>query len=330
MDLVFDIASSVTFWRRHYPPNRAPKPALPVTSLDCAIHARHVCQLMPSWADSSFLEPTEGMFHALTTNRHQSGTTKHLVVHAWSGAIPEGSFYLLAPHVLVESPAFMFLHAATILDLPSLIAFGDELCGLYSFDNRVDRGFATRQKPLLTKEHLKHYLKQAFGSRGVKNALKALPHIVEQSASPMETFDEMTMCLPYLQGGYGIPQPVMNQCVPLEGKAARIAKRDTCYLDMGYLQHKLDVEHHGKYDHSSAAGMASDRARVNGLKEMGFEVVELTSNQVGDLFAYEYIIQRIARILGKRLRNDALGATPQRLALRKAIFTWNSSYGKVR
>ena len=285
---------------------------------------------MPSWADDSFLEPTEGMFHALTTNRRQSGTTKQLAVHAWSGAIPEGSFYPLASHVLVESPAFMFLHAASILDIPSLIAFGDELCGRYSFDSRADRGFVTRQKPLLTKEYLKHYLNQAFGCRGVKSALKALPHIVEQSASPMETFDEMTMCLPYLQGGYGIPQPVMNQCVHLEEKAARIAKRNTCYLDMGYLQHKLDVEHHGKYDHSSTADMASDRARVNGLKEMGLEIIELTSDQVGDLYAYEYIIQRIARILEKRLRSDALGVTPQRLALRKAIFAWNSSYGRIR
>ena len=115
----------------------------------------------------------------------------------------------------------------------------------------------------------------------------------------------------------------------MSSRAARIAKRKKCYLDMGYSKYALDVEHHGKLDHSTDEEKDSDRDRVNGLKEMGLEVIELTSNEVGDLFVYEYIIQRIAGIMGKRLRKDKLGATPERLKLRRELSEWNHSSGAI-
>ena len=224
----------------------------------------------------------------------------------------------------------MFLQAATILDLPTLVAFGDELCGLYCFDEREERGFSRRKKPLTSKAALRSYLAQAVGCRGRRQSLQALQYLIERSASPMETYDEITMCFPYVRGGYCLLQPVMNHPVPLNWKAARIAKRKTCYLDLGYPDHHLDVEHHGKLDHASDEAKTSDFARVNALKEMDYEVIELTWEQVGDLFSYEYIVQRVARILGKRLPRQVLGATEERLQLRRALAAWNASSGHVR
>ena len=146
----------------------------------------------------------------------------------------------------------------------------------------------------------------------------------------METFDVMALCLPYRLGGYGLEKPLMNCEVPLTARAARIAKRRKCYLDMGYLKKGLDIEHHGKLDHSSPEDMASDRARVNALKEMKFEVIELTKDQVNDLYAFEYIVQRIARLLGKRIRKEKTGATTARLSFRRDMAIWNQSSGRLR
>ena len=69
---------------------------------------------------------------------------------------------------------------------------------------------------------------------------------------------------------------------------------------------------------------------VEDFKEMGFEVIELTRHEVGDLFVYEAIIERIAKILGKRIHASKKGATPERLRLRKEIADWNRSSGKIR
>ena len=329
MDLVLDIASSIEFWRKLYPLDRTPGTPVLRPQLQCAYSQDDAWKLIPEWA-----APTcayYGMLHLLVFDSAFKRHSQTHATHAWSGPVPEGAFFALRPNVYVESPEFMFLHAATILDFETLIAFGDELCGFYSFDEREKRGFRRRSAPLTSTKKIAQLLaKTASGSPGMSIAKRALQYVVDGSASPMETFDEMTMCLPRCYGGYKLPTATMNQEVILTPRAARIANRERCYLDMGYLEHNLDVEHHGKYDHSEEDERSSDRARVNGLKDMGIEVIELTKDQVNDLYAYELIIERIAKILNVRIRKSCKGATEARLKLRKAIVDWNSSSGRIR
>ncbi|MBQ9041544.1 MAG: hypothetical protein IJ111_01885 [Eggerthellaceae bacterium] len=279
---------------------------------------------------TEFLAPLGGIVRLLVFDGTQRRDSSKHVTYLWSGRFPEGSFYELKGGVFVASPEFAFLAAATLLDKTQLIAFGCELCGYYSFDRREKRGFRKRRVPLLTVERLRDYLVRAEGCRGYKKAASALLHIVEHSASPMETFDVMALCLPYRLGGYGLDVPLMNHKVSLTPRAAHIAKRQSCFPDICYLSVQLDIEHHGKLDHSDPEDQASDRARVNALKEMGFEVIELTKDQVNDLLSFEYIVQRIARLLGRRLRKECLGATPARLAFRSNVLAWNQSSGKLR
>jgi very-short-patch-repair endonuclease len=99
---------------------------------------------------------------------------------------------------------------------------------------------------------------------------------------------------------------------------------------MGDTSKLVDIEHHGRHDHSSIEENDSDRDRVNGLKEMGFEVIELTSSEVNDLYVYECIIERIAKLLGKKLDKSKFGPTPARVRLRKELTVWNRSSGKIR
>lgn len=126
----------------------------------------------------------------------QRRRSKRVVAHVWSERVPSGSFYQLDSAVLVASPAFMFLVAATLLDKHALIAFGCELCGYYGFDESARRGFRKRTVPLVTVEQLRDYLEGAVGLRGYRAASVALPFIVPFSASPMETLDVMALCLP--------------------------------------------------------------------------------------------------------------------------------------
>lgn len=329
MKLVLDIATSAEFWRRFYPANRHPKPpsiSLPPGNI---YTGNKPLDMMPPWVSGELLDELGGIFYLLTFDPNQRRHSSSRIIRAWTGPLPESSFHQLSEAVFVMSPACMFLQAASILDMVQLIAFGDELCGLYSFDARTQRSFRKRTAPLTNKETVKAYLAGANGCYGRKKAAAALRYVVERSASPMETFDEMAICLPYRLGGYGIREFEMNMRIPLTPKASRIAKQQKCYADMCLPDIKLDVEHHGKLDHSNPDEMEHDRARVNALKEMGFEVIELTADQVGDLLAFEYIVQRIARLSGKRISADKLGATPERLKLRKSVFEWNQTQGSL-
>ena len=333
MDLVLDMVTSMEFWRRMYPVNRTPKPAQPVTFGNCACSRKDVERLLPEWATKDFLATCGGIVHVTVFDAGNNRKSLCHITHVRKRPFPIGSHYRLDGSTLVASPAFIFLCAATVLNIYELIALGCELCGLYSFDSTRQRGFRTRTAPLLTVAQLRAYLGEARHHRGWKAAVRALPHILERSASPMETFDALAMCLPNRYGGYSLRKPLMNQEVKLSARAARIAKRATCYPDMCYIDARkglrLDIEHHGKFDHSSSEDRDSDRARVNALEEMGFTVIELTFDQVIDLEAFEYIIQRIAKLIGKQIRKEKCGATPARLAFRESVLAWNRSYGKL-
>jgi len=173
------------------------------------------------------------------------------------------------------------------------------------------------------------YLARASDRRGAAKALRATSKVVELSASPMETYDEMLLCLPPRLGGYNILLPEMNHPIVLDPRAARIARRDVCYEDMSWLDGMLDVEHHGRLDHSSPEDVMKDRARVTGLQAMGVTVIELTAQQVFDLDAFETIAIDIAKRVGFRIRPQRLGATPARVELRRLVREWNESYGNV-
>ena len=329
MFLAIGIETSLEFWRLVYPVDRTPSNPQPLPKGDAAHNEKDVWNLAPTWVEQRTLEATHGMLSVLSFDASSQRRSRTHVSHRWTGPLPTGSFYQLNEHVFVASPEFVFLNAAHCLDIVSLIALGDELCGLYSFDRRVERGIRMRAKPITSSEKLKQFIALAEGCRGCKAARKALPHIVDRSASPMETFDQMTMCLPYRLGGYSLTHPLMNSPVHLSSNAARIAGRGTCVADMLWMAAMLDVEHHGKHDHSTEERALSDRARVNGLKEMGYEVIELTAAQVNNLETYELIVLRIAKLIGKRIRPDQLGATKARLALRRTLRHWNESHGSI-
>ncbi len=330
MKLVLEMESSLEFWRRVYPLDRAPSSPTGLPDDKHACSKRDVLTFAPGWMTPEYLAQTDGRIHAFATGReHRRSSCQH-VTHTWSSKIPEESFFCLSENVFVASPEFVFLNAARLLDITQLIALGDELCGLYGFDASSSRGFRNRTVPLTCRDKLSRYITRANGCPGSKRARTALRYVIDKSASPMETFDEMTMCLPYKMGGYHVFTPIMNHEVLLDPKASRIARQDRCYADMCWPEFQLDIEHQGAYDHSQPKRALSDRSRINALRIMGFEVIELTGEQVGDLHAYESIVRFVAKRLGKRIRNEYLGALPARIALRHTLFSWNKSSGAIR
>lgn len=286
-------------------------------------------RLAPQWALSDDIVSASGGYtHCLVFDAGRKSRARGHKMHVWSCGLPGGSFYRLSYDIYVSSPEFAFLQLAGLVDVRELIAYGNEICGYYSFDAGASRGFQTRSKPLTTKSKLADYLAQAHNCKGRKRSQRAVKYIVEGAASPMESAIAMLNSLPCKKlGGYGLEAPVMNHPIVLSAQAAQMANRKTCYADVCYPRISLDVEYHGRYDHAKDIAFDSDRARVNGLIEMGFEVIEVTHRQVENLVGYEAIAQYIARKLGTPIRRENLGPQPQRLLLRTIIREWNRSSG---
>ena len=335
--LILDAHIAQDFWRLVYPLDRVLKPApafIPELSAaqaghwsEVATNKREAWAQAPSWLDSDFCARCGGRLDTLVFDKSQTRSSRTHRARQLTTTLPEGSFYDLGDGVMVPSPAFTFVRLAPELTVAELIAYGDELCGHYVFDETAQRGMRKREIPLVTKSQLELMVTSAHGMRGRDRALIALPHIVEHSASPMETMDEMLLCLPYRLGGYGIDVPTMNHYIEFSEKAISIAGQSFCYCDLCWVKEFLGCEHQGLFDHSQPKAFAADRARINGLKADGYEIVELTNVQVSDLQAFEEIALYLARRLGKRVRRAGLGATDERLGLRKTLYGWNARFG---
>ncbi len=321
--------TSRRFWRSTYPPDRAPK------TLSGQGHPAFARGVAIDPADSRlarFLHADaeaerEQALHIVVPNQIDRRRIPGVRYHVCRPPFPEGSFYQLDAGLWVASPCFDFIALAATVALSDLIAFGNELCGRYGFDADSPRGFRSRQVPLVSKKELASYLDASSGRRGIQRARKALPFIVEGAASPMESLVQMLLCLPYRLGGYNLPVPHLNLPIDLNSQAAVIARRHHCVADLCYPHVKLDIEYHGRFDHSGSSEFDSDRARVNGLREMGYDVIELTSGQVRDFDCFESVALQIAKRLGCRIRGQYRGALRPRIELRQRLFGWNARNG---
>lgn len=321
--------TALDFWRRVYNLGRSPNGAessVPFRSVN--EQSPPLASVMPSWLDDRFTDLEGGKTHLLVCSPQARRNGKSTICHTWSGDLPEGSFYKLSDEVYISSPEFLFLQLASPLNTAQLVALGYELCGTYSFDPHHERGFRTRKAPLTTIERLSSYLDISSGTKGINRAKQALRLVTKNSASPMESTCHMLMSLPCRLGGYGIKNLLLNEEITLSSPASTIGKRKTCRVDIYPAGSKLDIEYDGGPDHSGKEALDRDRRRTNALISMGFEVIELTYEQVCDWAAFEEIIKRVYATTGKRARGECFGALPARIELRKTLFSWNASYGR--
>ena len=329
MILLLDGNTSLDFWRTVYPQERNLISAgvTPMNS-PCASSACDAWAMAPSWITKEYLARGSNVLGVLYRDGESTyRSTKTHRAREWKGEFPREAFYPLNNGVYISSPCFTFLQMARQLSFHQLIAYGDEICGLYGFDKDSSRGMIARKEPRVTTEKLHRFLDAAYGQPGWKKAMKALPYIIERSASPMETLDAMLLSLPCRYGGYSIAVPTMNAEVPLSPEARTLSWLSKCYADISWPPHKIDLEYQGHADHLSPSDFEADRRRINALRIMGYEVIELTHGQIADWRSFEILAIHVAQVLGQRMRKRDLGSTKERKQLRVDVLAWNAAYG---
>ena len=330
MKLVISHISAAEFWRKVYPAGRAPQHGFSSCTVkpdEIALSAKDIQSLTPTWATKEFLAPEQGILHVLSFRKGDGRQTSNHQCHVHTGILPPGSLYALNEDVFVCSPEFVFLQLAQSLSRVQLIAYGYELCGTFSFDASAERGFTNRKQPLVNIRQLTGFLQNAEGARGRKRALDAVAFISENAASPMEAACDMLLSLPYRLGGYGLPKLQLNYAVPIPPKLQTLFPHSYCVVDFCYPEKKFAIEYLGEHDHSGRNSMRSDRGRTLALRELRFEVLEVSARQVLDLGSFEIIARRVAQVSGKRIRFDQFGETDARMNLRLDLANWSARSG---
>ena len=314
--------SALAYWRKHFPLDTDLGPTARVTSAErCASRAIDVIGSVPE----ELVEPGHPI-DVLVFNEKERRRSKNVVCHSWETILPDNAFYH-SRGIYVSSPEFVFLQMAQQLTITQLIALGCELCGTYvllpknvSHPGSLDE-MPKRLAPLTSIARISALLESVDRANGKTKAERALKYLVEGSRSPMETMVYMLLCLPVMEGGYGLPKPEMNAEIPLNYEAQTIAQRRHCEGDLCWPERKLDIEYHGEV-HVGAAQMKSDVGRELGIEHMGWRVITVTSPQVFNADRFETVAKEAASHLGKRLRARVFEASLERNTLRYDLERW--------
>ena len=257
---------------------------------------------LPDWMPRHLMVPEARLRHLKDECRY----TCH------DGPLPAGSFYRVGPSLCVASPELVFAQSARSLSLPQLVLLGDELCGTYRCARGVAGGFPAREKPLCSRQDIDGFLARFAAAGGCKNARRSMNHVVEGSASPMESVLACRLSLPRRCGGFGLPWPLMNHRVEFDETARLIAGCSFAVADLCWPAERLDVEYDSDQWHSTPERAKHDKARANAMHHMGYTVMFATKEHLSSPVELEAFASAVAKHLGVRLRRPTAAELQKR------------------
>ena len=247
----------------------------------------------------------ENPLHVLVDAREHRIQSERVKCHVWSGRLPAGSLYQLAPGVLIASPAFCCLQAAARQSVPRVVALEMECMGLYG-RAPIPRGFFDRDQ-LIGSDGLRAFFTDAQGCPGAKKALDALGWALERSRSPLETKTVIVLVLPRRLGGYSLPLPVLNCRIWPSAEELPFSQFAFYEVDISWEEKRTIVECDSYANHTSPWQLDHDAKKRNSLKAMGWKVSSVTNGQLtGDA------LDVLARQLGKDLGVEVRMPSPER------------------
>lgn len=230
--------------------------------------------------------------------------------HVCSAELPNKALIPIAKDVYVCSPALCFATMGCDLSPSGLIRLGFELCGSYSLPPSGIGAFASRP-PLTNTEEIAALVSHMGGARGARTAASALRHIIDRSASPMETNCAMFYSLPLKKGGCSLSAPKMNHRINVPDGMRQLIGKGYFLCDLYWEKARLDVEYDSESHHATRSERTSDAIRRNALSAMGVSVITLTADQILDFDLAWASALNISHMLHERIRvakNDPLHA----------------------
>lgn len=269
--------------------------------------------------------------HRLVFTRAQSGSRSLFKSHLLTQEPPPGSFRQTEHGFDVTSPEFTLLNLATQVSRNQLLMACYEMCSSFAvftpceraqkqldeaislklippdcgWERVVDtKGNGTnlwKRAPLLSAADIAAFAKQAAGLRGVKQLRWAAKRMTGQTASPFEVQTSMLISLPRDEGGLGI-DITNNARIPLSEAARSLYDKTCCYADI-LIESFTDsmgviLECQGRSAHDSEAASLSDAERATALTSMGYDVIQLTYDQIKDKKSFDHIAELIHKKAG--------------------------------
>lgn len=214
-------------------------------------------------------------------------------VSVWDGPVPKGSFEAIGSGMRMSTPEYMFFRKANQLPFARAVQLGNELCGrfrtsLTRYDAGEDYEYLTVART--STKSIRHYLRDARGTKECKRARKVLSFVADEASSPMASYLQMRMCLPRSQGGYGFAKARMS-CV-FEEEEKLMPSPDGPYLayDVAWPDKHVALQYVGKHKPTEL--------HKNALATNGMRVVCITNADTQSPELFDKKARQLAGLLG--------------------------------
>lgn len=240
---------------------------------------------------------------------HLDALPKGSLVHAMRLELSDAA----APvDVLASSPAFCFLQLASGADMLGLAKLGFELCGEYAIDERASKGFVKR--PAVTDaEQLSAFVDACPGLTGAKPARRIAQHVLDGAKTPDDAAIALAASLPRSLGGMGVPAPLLGQTLGLPEDAVRMMGTRELSPTLLWPGIATALEYDPRPGTAQTASNDYAQRKARAYERVGYELLSLTREDMGDIDALRACLERLARKLGKRRQpvNDRQAARQQ-------------------
>lgn len=245
----------------------------------------------------------------MTPKKRKGCVTNTYHLFSYPVTLPPKSFIELTDHfgetVLVSSPEYCFLYAASKFPFYEVVRIGCMLCGIYVYD-KTQKMQQRSRPPITNKKKIQRYLQSAQGMKGIKTALAAIRYVVDNCNSPMEASLAVLSCLPFSRGGYALETPVMNNLLRLSSSISNRINIRKIRGDLVWEDRKVVVEYDSNLSHLEKEQHEYDKKRASAITISGYQLVNLTYGQLASFSAVEETFLMIRRLLGMRKNSSQM------------------------
>lgn len=315
MTLVLGHISALEYWLAH-PASKPPARTVSASfSLPSSAPSKMELLQLEDMVPKVFSSPV----HVISSSPIKADNPKLAIPHKHSVATFGAAFCHLGNDVYVSSIELAFVQMARDLPLIDLVRLGFELCGGYSLSIAHDKGFFKRQAPTSMRQ-LQTFAEKSPGLKGRNPALRAIRHVLSDSASPAETNLAMTLSLPYHLGGFGLPQPALNHRVKLSPAEQNLVGKPYLKCDLYWPDRRVGVEYDSDLEHTGSARIASDARRRNTLTLTDTTLMTVTRIQYNDFRQLSATAAALAKLLRRRLQPTCKDYEAKQRRLRDALY----------
>lgn len=189
------------------------------------------------------------------------------------GNLPPNSFIEVAPGLAISCPELMFIEMATVMDAPTHLMLGHELCGGFARDSidPLNGPVKLDCPPVTSCTKLKAYLEKTKWLSGAKQAWCTLELLSDNAWSPTESIIAAMASLPLAEFGYGLSVS-MNERIYTPEALSGVTDASSRVPDILFNDTHVGINYDGAVhlDLNSIVHVAMDAGRNPGDAKIGY------------------------------------------------------------